>query len=80
MKTVLTRLYKQDTEINKLNNVIDKMVERIKNCKDYDDDYLEGIEDDRDDNKCFLYGKIDDCYEFKNCKECIKEYFMKEDK
>lgn len=61
---VLNLIQKQDTEINKLKNVIDKMVTWI---NDHEDPFK-------------------DCHETniscadKECEDCIKEYFMKEDK
>lgn len=65
--TVLNLVDKQDTEINKLNNVIDKMVEEYEynvgiNVKDF-------CEEQMRKDKCI-----------QDCKICIKEYFMKEDK
>lgn len=62
-------------EINKLNNVIDKMTEKIYKLKVK----LE-INDLLQD--CFIpreFSDINDCTK-KDCKECLKEYFMKEDK
>ena len=57
---LLNLIQNQDTEINKLNNVIDRMAEKYATCK-----------------TCLKY----DCKKRdKNAKDCIKEYFMKEDK
>ena len=63
-------LEKQDTEINKLNNVIDKLIFYIslpeKLQKEIYCEYVTSNED-----CCW---KTD-----KECKDCIKEYFMKEE-
>ena len=66
---VFNLIQKQDTEINKLNNVIDRMAEMI-NSHDIDEDI------------CSQFGKTKDCSLYINdekaCINCIKEYFMKE--
>lgn len=67
--TATNLIQKKDTEINKLNNVIDRMAEMI-NSHDIDEDI------------CSQFGKTKDCSLYINdekaCINCIKEYFMKE--
>lgn len=63
---------KQDTEINKLNNVIDRMVEKL-----YE------FNNNEMDKDCFIpreYSDINDCVKKNSCKDCIKDYFIKENK
>ena len=63
----LNLIQKQDTEINKLNHVIDRIIEYI-----FDTTYMDLEEcefEDKNNIKCI-----------KDCGKCIKEYFMKEDK
>ena len=62
---ILNLIKNQDTEINKLNNVIDRMVEEYEynariNVKDFCEEQI----------------RKDKCIQ--DCKTCIKEYFMKE--
>ncbi len=65
---ILNLIQKQDTEINKLNNVIDRMAEVLNN---QDIEYLDLCDNCKNNNE--------DCHG-DYCKERIKEYFMKEDK
>ena len=70
---VAEKIQKQDTEINKLNNVIDRMAQELSNYA-------------MDSYSCSKWCKLNDCNNWSNgyCIEnelsCIKEYFMKEDK
>ena len=64
---MLNLIQKQDTEINKLNNVIDRMVE------EYEYNVRINVK-----NFCEEQMRKDKCIQ--DCKTCIKEYFMKEDK
>jgi len=74
--SILNLIQKQDTEINKLNNVIDKMAEKINQA------YF-------DENNMYLWFEKEICnkkengkYDYKDIgtrKKRIKEYFMKEE-
>lgn len=69
LKIVLNLIQKQEEEINKLNNTIDRMAKRMENLQ------YEPIGD------CFIpkeYSNINDCVKKESCKECIKGYFMEE--
>ena len=63
--------YEKDTEINKLNNVIDKLVEELR--------YEVGMGQDSMFCNDICNHYKENCKEEK-CRKCIKEYFMKEDK
>jgi len=66
---ILNLIQKQDTEINKLNNVIDRLLRDIYECIQNDDNAtILSIKD---------YG---DYNTFEQIKDKYKEYFMKEDK
>lgn len=74
----------KDTEINKLNNVIDRMAGTfLKTYRDwevtryiFDNHICKKIKNpQREEDDCYT-----DIYDDKACKDCIKEYFMKEDK
>ena len=70
--TLLNLIQKKDTEINKLNNIIDRMAEKL-----YE------FNNNETDKDCFIprgYSDINDCVKKNSCKDCIKQYFMKEDK
>lgn len=64
LKTLVNLIQKQDTEINKLKNVIDRMAEVIEECRQND-----CIETTDDLDMSEIAGV-----------EKIKEYFMKDDK
>lgn len=67
-ETVLNLIQKQDREINKLNNVIDRLLRDIYECIQNDDNAtILSIKD---------YG---DYNTFEQIKDKYKEYFMKED-
>ena len=68
LETILNLIQKQDTEINKLNNVIDRMAEVLN-----DFDYDKQCESCRTD----ICSASVDGTEYTHC---IREYFMKEDK
>ena len=68
LEVLLNLIQKQDTEINKLNNVIDRMAEVLN-----DFDYDKQCENCRTD----ICSASVDGTEYTHC---IKEYFMKEDK
>ena len=74
LKNVKNLIQKQDKEINKLNNVIDRMAEMI-NSHDIDEDICSKRKNSANEEAdCYL----DAYYGNEVCKECIKEYFMKE--
>lgn len=67
---------KQDTEINKLNNVIDRMAESLINYEIDEDICSKRKNSESEEDDCYL----DVYYGSEVCKNCVKEYFMKEDK
>lgn len=67
LEEALQTIQKQDTEINKLNNVIDRMVEEYEYNARINVKYF--CDEEMRKDKCI-----------QDCKSCIKEYFMKEDK
>lgn len=69
IEIVLKELEKQDTEINKLNNVIDRMAEELR--------YEVGMGQDSIFCNDICNHYKENCKEEK-CRKCIKEYFMKE--
>ena len=63
MITIKNLIQKQDTEINKLNNVIDRMATWI-------DDHEDPFEDCHENSIS--------CADIDCCKDCIKKYFMED--
>ena len=82
LRTAINLIQKQDTEINKLNKVIDRMTDIfLKTYRDWEVNRhifqnhicskLKKPESEEED--CYT-----DIWDEESCKQCIKEYFMKE--
>ena len=71
---VFHKMLDLEQKINKLNNVIDKMAERLINY-DIDEDICSKIKKpESEEDDCYL----DVYFGSEVCKNCVKEYFMKE--
>lgn len=64
LETVLNLIEKQQAEIEKKDKIIDEIVKEF-----YKKLHIS--------KKCYLQTSIEECLKYKNCIECIKQYFEK---